>query len=550
MHKLLKSIGIAFALTLAITSCDSYDDTELSGRVDDLESRVTELEKKVQDLNTNVQSLSTAIRALENEDRIQAVNNVTDEEGNIIGYEIVLSNSGTMTILNGEKPFLSVKLDEDGVYYWTVDGEYLLNGTEKIPATIAPEFKVENGSFWFRVNGGEWTAVAGSDSGIGLIKEIIEDETSVTFVLSEGDPIVISKVQDFSLTLGNMEVGIMPYQAVSISYSVTSGDDATVVKAISEGGFTVEVDGNSESGTITIIAPEQIPSNASVIVFAINSNGAMTGRIISIEEGVLSLLENTVTVGKDAEQIAIRVRTNMDYEVMVDPSNIWITEVPATKAVRTDEILFNVEAYDGSAGESRTGLIHILYGDGMIETFTVTQLNATVIKGGRADFETFNASGNAITYVPSGTKTNAGWYVNEYCLVIPQATTRWDAVNGMIPFICGFKDEPGSLSSPTLEGGCGTLTIKHGTHIGAAQNVGYSFKVTVSNGSETKETTIAKASEEATQYTVLEDVIEINLSGNFTVTMTNLCAGDYAPIRQKIKAAAGILAVEWTGYSE
>ena len=114
---LLTTILLGFAVLL-LAGCDKYDDSKLTGRVDELENRVTELEKLVNDLNTTVQGLSSIVTAMENEDRIQNITPLKEGEA-VIGYEITFSKSGTVKILNGEEPSLGVK-DEGGILYWGI----------------------------------------------------------------------------------------------------------------------------------------------------------------------------------------------------------------------------------------------------------------------------------------------------------------------------------------------------------------------------------------------------------------------------------------------
>lgn len=214
-------------VALFFAGCQKYDDSALSGRVDNLEGRVTELEKLVADLNTNVKTLSASVKALENEDRIVSITPLSDGSG----YEIVFSKMGKMVIKNGEEPSISVEKGEDGVYYWTVDGNPLLADGNKIPATIAPEFKIEGGQLWFRLNGGEWTVIPGAETGIGLVQDVRETDDDVTLVLADGREITIPKVQSFALKVEVPYSGVDAGETVSVSYTVTAGDAETVVRA-------------------------------------------------------------------------------------------------------------------------------------------------------------------------------------------------------------------------------------------------------------------------------------------------------------------------------
>ena len=54
--------------TLLFASCsDEYDDSALTGRVDNLENRVAKLEELCKQMNTNISSLQTIVTALQKE---------------------------------------------------------------------------------------------------------------------------------------------------------------------------------------------------------------------------------------------------------------------------------------------------------------------------------------------------------------------------------------------------------------------------------------------------------------------------------------------------
>ena len=212
-------------------------------------------------------------------------------------------------------------------------------------------------------------------------------------------------------------------------------------------------------------------------------------------------------------------------------------------AIDGRKLSFNVAAYDGSSGSTRTGNIYVSYGNGEQETFTITQLDTEVISGGEDDFGTFSTiSKNVFTYAPEAT-TDAGWKVNEYCLVLEAGSTvgNWDAVDGKLPVLCGLTDQAGELYSPELEGGCGQLTIRFGSLASNSQNVGFGFRVTVSNGTDSPVTfDVVKQAEDIERYTEYEETQDINLSGTFTVNLADgtLTPADAFTATAKIKFAA------------
>ena len=115
---------------MTMTGC-SYDEA-IWNEVEQIKDRVETLEKAVIKTNEDIVALQTIVRALQNNVYVVAVNTTTD------GYIIEFSDGTTATINNGKDginaPVISVKQAEDGNYYWTVDGEWLLVDGERVRA--------------------------------------------------------------------------------------------------------------------------------------------------------------------------------------------------------------------------------------------------------------------------------------------------------------------------------------------------------------------------------------------------------------------------------
>lgn len=147
MKKLLTLIAIALAVV--VSSCSKFDDSaiwdklnEQEQTLNDHEKRIAALEELCKQMNTNINALQTLVEALEKRDYITNVSPVR-EDGEIIGYTISFANSNTITIYHGKNgkdgvdgtdgkdgytPQIGVMKDTDGIYYWTLDGEWLLDG--------------------------------------------------------------------------------------------------------------------------------------------------------------------------------------------------------------------------------------------------------------------------------------------------------------------------------------------------------------------------------------------------------------------------------------
>ena len=150
------------ACMFGLSSCgDDYDDSELRGDIESLEDRISVLEEWQKSVNTDIRSLQSLVAALENKDYVTAVTPLEDGTGYVISF----LKSGNVTIKHGERgeqgekgedgttPVISVKQDIDGKYYWTVDGEWLLDSGNKIPVTGENGDKGDKGD----------TGTAGSD---------------------------------------------------------------------------------------------------------------------------------------------------------------------------------------------------------------------------------------------------------------------------------------------------------------------------------------------------------------------------------------------------
>lgn len=539
------SVAMLLWGTLLFVACEKYDDSQLSGRVNGLETRVDKLEKLVADLNTNVASMTKLVKAFQEESRIERIEQI---EG---GYKIVLADGkGEMTIKNGEKPVIGVEIDgSTGVCYWTVDGKRMLVDGKEVPATVTPEIKVEGGSFWFRVNGGEWSKVAGSDSGVGLIKNVVESEESVTFVLSEGGEIVIPKVQTFRLNIETSESGIMPNSSVSIPYTITAGDADTRVVAIIGDGLTARVFGDSQTGSITITAQETVPEKTDMVVMAVNGKTTVqSSKVITIEQGVFKAAKDTYTIGAQGGEIDVVVETNVSFNVMTDPNpaNSWLKYMPTTKATHEEHITLAAEEYVGGTAP-RTASITILYGSEM-KKIMVTQLHTTLIDGGKADFENFSTEPGRVTAAISDA-TTGGWkmtngYLRKATAVTPNAESKF-------PALYGRTNLTGSLTSPILKGGCGILTVAlAGSKLPSYLPKGIVVNVEIKqNEGVVKSFSLSIKPEEYAQKEQFICTEKVNVAGEFQIVITNACPLQTTGTNSSMDDAF-IPSVSWTGYSE
>ncbi len=393
------------ALLFTAVSC-SYDDTDIKSKVDELDGRVTKLEEAVNSINTNVGSLMTIVNALEKEVKIDKV--VALEDGS--GHIIMFTDGSSITVTNGrdgndgETPVISVGKDTDGLYYWKVNGDWLLDDGKKIPATSKseiPQIRVNEttGSFELSFDGENWQDI-GSVGGAGIFKDVIDGEDEVIFILSgDKEPIVIPKAQKFALNVESTSIPVdAPGSSIMVSYTVTAADQGTTVEAIAIGGIVIEgitsqIIGNEIKGQVSIQLPNPIPADGKVFLFAVNSKGTPSMRILSFEQGEINVeVMGALSFEAIGGTLELFVSTNYNYGIEVPE---WITyeKMVLTRAVRNEFITMTI-AENKDATERRATISFV---DGMTVRYslTITQKGATVdVPGYKGPIEDWKDDGS------------------------------------------------------------------------------------------------------------------------------------------------------------
>ena len=248
---------LTFACTALFSACE-YDDSEVWSTLNDYGNRISKLEALCAQMNTNISSLQTIVNALQQKDFITTVAPIT-QNGKEIGYSITFSSGKSITIYHGNDgkdgadgsdgqngtdgtdgsdgytPKIGVKKDADGIYYWTIDGEWLTDDAgNKIQAQgkdglnggkdgedgedgkdgtdgadgkdgITPQLKIEEDYWYVSYDEGKtWTKLGkatgedgsdGSDgtSGDNIFQSVTQDANNVYFKLADGTTITIPK---------------------------------------------------------------------------------------------------------------------------------------------------------------------------------------------------------------------------------------------------------------------------------------------------------------------------------------------------------------------
>ena len=240
-----KGILLIFTMLATLIGCGQYDDSELKSDINDLKSRMAALEKQCKNMNENLTSLQAIVDAIQKQDGIVSVTDLPEGKG----YSVLFTSGKVIYLYNGTNgtgsstPKISVRQDSDGIYYWTVDGEWLIVDGKKVRASatdgkdaVTPQFKIEDGFWYVSYDGGNsWSKLGkatgddGKDSD-GFFKSVTVEDGYAVFVMNDSEQTTL-------------RIPVAGVSAVSsIKYVPESLDGIVKVRYSKIGGKNVPVD--------------------------------------------------------------------------------------------------------------------------------------------------------------------------------------------------------------------------------------------------------------------------------------------------------------------
>ena len=227
--------------------------------------------------------------------------------------------------------------------------------------------------------------------------------------------------------------------------------------------------------------------------------------------------------------------------------------VTATYNDGSTKIVTPSSVSDPNMDDEGTPTVTITYTEGEITktvTYNITISDPTTdgeeggeVEGGSDDFHTISSTNTS--YVTG--KTTAGWeYKN--CAILKGGTSDSSPAFKMIGdasnrALCmnGKTSAVGTITSPTLTTGCGTLKFNYGLPFSDTK---IKFRVDIKqNGTVVKTFTINNASASKTTKYSHEEVI--NVAGDFQIVFTNLSPSNSTSNKDR----TAIWDIEWTGYN-
>ncbi len=325
--------------------------------LDETRAKLDALKELVSSVNRNLTSLQSIVSELDDSHTVIGMSPVDAS-----GYDLSFKDGKLVRIsfgkdgVDGRVLPLGVRQDENGRYCWTVDGEWLLDADgNPVPAAAAdgkdgftPQLKVEDGSWWISLDGGDTFDVLASCEdmdGFTVFKAVdpVSDPEKVLLTLHDGTVLELPKYVPVYLTFGSpvLERQIAPGERLAIPYSVTgSAASSAFVTTGTDGTYFSEID--RQHNRVWVTAPEEY-SDGYILLNAF-ADGYSAVQMVTFSQRVVDLPDGDVFEFKaDGGALTVAIVANFTYKAVVEEESADWLQVHEAEDGRS--IFLSVEPY-------------------------------------------------------------------------------------------------------------------------------------------------------------------------------------------------------------
>ena len=390
-NNVMKKLFLAVMLLICFTGCE-YDDTSIREELKQHDQRLSELESLCKRMNTSISTLQTLVTALQNNDYVTGVTPVLLDNVEI-GYTITFTKSSPITIYHGKDghtPQIGVKQDTDGIYYWTLNGEWLFDdsGNKISPfgiAGVTPRLKIEDGIWYISYdNENTWEQLgkATGEDGDSFFEGVdYSNSNYVVIKLSDGTVINIPKYIQLDIKLSaGPSIAMTANSSMDIQYEIQSQDDEVGIDVVTSNDVKANIvmdNINPKKGYIHIKTGDTIDVNSRVVIFVFTKDNVIMRRI-SFDVPELKHYDNSEKVVKSAGgELELDFLSNVECKVVIpDSAKQWIS-LPETRASWYQCITVNVAT---NMGKERSATVKIQSLDGNLSiNYHITQEGSIVV---------------------------------------------------------------------------------------------------------------------------------------------------------------------------
>lgn len=170
-------------------------------------------------------------------------------------------------------------------------------------------------------------------------------------------------------------VAYSPGTTIEVKYTLVNTDEETEVECIADAGWKAGVSPaeDGKSGVISVATPSEGGEGKVLVFVSTKLNTAM--RVLRFEQGILTILSNSITVEPQDTLLTIDARTNVDYRVVIPAeAQPWIAlrSIDTRSTMRTDVITLEIKS--NVSNQSRSAVITFVDTEGKeLSSFTIFQ---------------------------------------------------------------------------------------------------------------------------------------------------------------------------------
>lgn len=304
-----KAMIMMFCASIAAVSCDTYDDTEIWESIKELQEKVEALEQQVADNVAALQSIVTM-------EKIKSCS--FDAETGRVTINLLDGRTITIDLSVDGYPFVTVKQDTDGTYYWALckggKTEFLMVDGAKVPVAVTPEFKISDSGEWMiSVDGGKTWLSTGmvpdeGSSSAKFFSDVKMEGGYMVLTLADGSVIKVAVV-------GEAGISVSPD---SLWFSRTSMLKAASVEMNNVKSYTITEKPEGwkayiEESYLNVTSPEDfsVAAEQGTVKILALFEGGVQPEILSVHVAY----EHPLTLSIDNESVVVKLseRTGDDY---------------------------------------------------------------------------------------------------------------------------------------------------------------------------------------------------------------------------------------------
>ena len=358
---------------------DRTDDGSGNGQTDSTQTdpgTSVDLDSFCEIMNANIASLQAIVVAFEEDDYVASFEETKNSMPEDYATYSVRFNAGTSAEIwcrkdgNDSKgvPQISAAQDENGKWYWTLDGKWLSIGGSTVPVLEgddAPRICAKDGRWMISGDAGAtWKDLSEMDGqavspGKYIFDDVYKKGSFLHLVLDNGETLPISTLEDIDIIFTDADgATCVTGETARIAYEVVGWDEATeVICSCDTPGWEAEIESTGINTGYVVVTNTGAEEDAAVTVTADNSTGDEISKALIFVKGILTAKADVENIGGDGGIVDVEITTNTNYTVSI-PSEAsgWISVVDGgTKSeLRTETIKLAVAGYESGPDRSAT----------------------------------------------------------------------------------------------------------------------------------------------------------------------------------------------------